>query len=79
MRNSEVSMNECSLFPFPLLKIVFISLCNLFLVVLLLHYFVMGLIRFLLGSIIIRRLYLFSLCEYCCFLLFGQRLRIDIL
>ena len=53
MRNGEVKMTEFALFSFPFLWIVFISLCSL-LLVLLLWYFVMGFIKFLLGSVVVQ-------------------------
>jgi hypothetical protein len=53
MRNGEVKMNEFALFSFPFLCIVFISLYSL-LVVLLLCYFVMGFIKFMLGSVVLQ-------------------------
>ena len=49
MRNTEVIMNDFPLFSFPLLKIVLFLCVICLLVCLLLYYFVIRLIRILLG------------------------------
>jgi hypothetical protein len=66
-------------FPFFFLKLfLFLSIiCSS--ICLILYYFVMGLIWFLLGSILIACMCLFILREDCGRLLLGQRLRIDFL
>ena len=79
MRNTEVIMNEFPLFSFLLLKIDLFLCVICLLVCLLLYYFVIRLIRMLLGWIVIQWLFLFSLIEDCWFLLLGQSLRIDLL
>jgi hypothetical protein len=52
--NNDVRMDEFPSFSFPFLRIVFISWCSVLLVSLLLHYFVIGLVKFLLGSVVVR-------------------------
>ena len=60
IRNSEVTITDFPLFSFPLLRNVFISLCSLFVSRLTAVLFRDGM-KFLLGSIVIRWLLLFSL------------------
>jgi hypothetical protein len=64
IRNNDVYMNEFPLFLYPFLRIAFISWCSLP-VSLLLYYYVMGLIKFLLGSVEVQWLFLFSLMGGC--------------
>jgi hypothetical protein len=63
VRNTDdVRIKEFPLFSFPFLRIVFMSWCCLFvclLLNLLLYYFVVGLIRFLFGSAVVRWLFLY--------------------
>jgi hypothetical protein len=61
IRNNDVRMNEFPLFSFPFLRIVFFPGVDYLLVILLLYCFVRGLIRFLLGLVVARWLFLFSL------------------
>ena len=65
----------CFLFVFLELFLFLVAAC-LLLNLLLFYYFFMGLVKILLGSVVIRWLFLFSLLEDYYFLLMEQMLRI---
>jgi hypothetical protein len=79
MRYSEVRMNEFPLFSLPLLKIVVISLCNLFISRFTVILFCDGINQILVGINSNPMAVFISLMEDCSFLLLGQRWSLDIL